>query len=194
MQEPLLSPISSTIEEAASQNRRKRRLTFKLASERSSDKRHKTCYYRKDCELTTKVLAQESTIRNLAGVVKDLLGRLAALKQPLSAISIDYTRIKSSKRQSCPADNCIKAFDKIDYLHRHIRGVYNKLHLSFTRVLNQKYYILCKKDFKRPCNFIRYKKLFYNKTYILRAYKFASYLVKFVALTLPDTSSNASTN
>lgn len=49
-----------------------------------------------DCKLTTKVLAQESTIRNLAGVVEDLLGRLAALEQPPSGISIGHTRTDSS--------------------------------------------------------------------------------------------------
>merc|ERR1711900_115111 len=93
------SPISSTMEEAASQDGRKRRLTFEPASERGSDKRHRTCCHGEDCELTTKVLAQESTIRNLAGVVEDLLGRLAALEQPPIAISIDHTRTESSKNR-----------------------------------------------------------------------------------------------
>lgn len=136
MREPSSSSIPSAIEKAVSQDGRKRRLTFEPASERGSNKRRRTCY-REDYELTTKVLAQESTIRHLAGVVKDLLGRLAALEgQPLSTISIDYTRTESSKRQSCPADNCTKAFDRTNYLHRHIRGVYDEPHLSLTRVLD----------------------------------------------------------
>merc|ERR1711939_960714 len=143
--------ISSTMEEAASQDGRKRRLTFEPASERGSDKRHRTCCHGEDCELTTKVLAQESTIRNLAGVVEDLLGRLAALEQPPIAISIDHTRTESSKRQSCPADNCTKAFDRTDHLHR---------------VLYQKYCVLCKKDFKRPCDLVRHEKSFHDETYI----------------------------
>jgi len=181
------------MEEAASQDGRKRRLTFEPASERGSDKRHRTCCHGEDCELTTKVLAQESTIRNLAGVVEDLLGRLAALEQPPIAISIDHTRTESSKRQSCPADNCTKAFDRTDHLHRHIRGVYDEPHLSLSRVLDQKYCVLCKKDFKRPCDLVRHEKSFHDETYISRAYKFASHPVGLArAPTPPDTSSNAS--
>ncbi len=189
------SPMPFAMEEAASQDGRKRRLTFEPASERGSDKRHRTCCHGEDCELTTKVLAQESTIRNLAGVVEDILGRLAALEQPPSAISIDHTRTKSSKRQSCPADNCTKAFDRTDHLHRHIRGIYDEPHLSLTRVLDQKYCVLCKKDFKRPCDLVRHEKSFYDETYISRAYKFASHLVGLArAPTPPDTSLNASTD
>ncbi|KAH9205183.1 hypothetical protein DL95DRAFT_397875 [Leptodontidium sp. 2 PMI_412] len=183
------------MEEAASQDGRKRRLTFEPASERGSDKRHRTCCHGEDCDLTTKVSAQESTIRNLAGVVEDLLGRLAALEQPPSAISIDHTRTESSKRQSCPAENCSKAFDRTDHLHRHIRGVYDEPHLSLTRVLDQKYCVLCKKDFKRPCDLVRHEKSFHDETYISRAYKFATHPIGFArAPTPPDTSSNASTD
>ncbi|KAH8587996.1 hypothetical protein B0O99DRAFT_379445 [Bisporella sp. PMI_857] len=183
------------MENAASQNRRKRRLTFEPASERGSNKRHKTCYYREICELTTKILAQKSTIRNFAGVVENLLGKLAALEQPPSTVSIDYTRTESSKRQSCFADNCFKALVRTDYLHRHIRGVYDKPHLSLTRVLNPKYCVLCKKDFKRSCDFAHYKKSSYNETYILKACKFATYPTGFAkALTPPDTSLNPFTN
>ena len=113
--------MPSAIEEAVSQDGRKRRLVFEIASERGSDKQRRTCRQGEECELTTKVLAQESTIRNLAGVVEDLLGRLAALEgQPPSAISIDHTQTESSKRQSCPANNCIKAFDRTDHLHQYI--------------------------------------------------------------------------
>jgi hypothetical protein len=82
-------------------------------------------------------MEKSATIRNLAGAVEDLIGRLAALEgQPPSAISVDYTQTESSKRQSCSANNCLKAFDRTDYLHRHIRGVYNEPHLSLTRVLD----------------------------------------------------------
>jgi hypothetical protein len=181
------------MEESVSQDGRKRRLAFEPVSERGSDKRRRTCSHGEECELTTKVLAQESTIRNLAGVVENLLGRLAALEgQPPSAISIDHTQTESSKRQSCPADNCSKAFDRTDHLHRHIRGVYDEPHLSLTRVLDQKYCVLCKKDFKRPCDLVRHEKSFHDETYISRAYKFASHPVGLAAPTPPDTSSNAS--
>jgi hypothetical protein len=50
------------MEEAVSRDGRKRRLVFEAASERGSDKRHRTCCHGEECEFTTKVLAQESTI------------------------------------------------------------------------------------------------------------------------------------
>jgi hypothetical protein len=106
------------IKKAALQDRRKQCLIFKLASKRGSDKQHRTYCYKKDCELTTKVLAQESTIHNLANVIKDLLKRLAALeKQPPSVISINHTQTKSLKQQSCLINNCTKAFDRTDHLY-----------------------------------------------------------------------------
>lgn len=189
VREPLSSLIPSAMEEAVSQDGRKRRLIFEPASEpaseRGSDKRRRTCCHGEECE---------STIRNLAGVVEELLGRVAALEgQPSSAISIDHTRPETSKRQSCPADNCTKAFDRTDHLHRHIRGVYDEPHLSLTRVLDQKYCVLCNKDFKRPCDLVRHEKSFHNEIYISRAYKFAPHPVGFSrAPTPPDTSSNES--
>jgi hypothetical protein len=68
------------MEETASQDGRKRRLIFEPAGECGSNKRYRTYCYGEDCELITKVLVQESTIRNLAGVIEDLLERLAALE------------------------------------------------------------------------------------------------------------------
>ena len=162
----------------------------------TSNKRRRTCCYGEECELTTKVLTQESTIRNLVGLVEDLLGRLVTLEgQQPSAINIDYIRTESLKRQSCPADNCIKAFDRTDHLYRHIRGVYDEPYLSLTRILDQKYCVLCKKDFQRPCDLVRHEKSFYDEIYISRAYKFALHPVRFVRVpTPPDTSLNVPTD
>ncbi|KAL5330858.1 hypothetical protein ACEPPN_000383 [Leptodophora sp. 'Broadleaf-Isolate-01'] len=78
--------------------------------------------------------------------------------------------------------------------HRHIRGVYDEPPLSLTRVLDQKYCVLCKKDFKRPCDLVRHEKSFHDETYISRADKFATHPTGFArAPTPPDTCSNAST-
>jgi hypothetical protein len=182
------------MEGAVSRGGLKRRLIFEPVRESGSVKRRRTCCPGEECELTTKVLAQESAVRNLAAVVEELLGRLAALEgQQSSAIGIEPTRPETSKRQSCPAQNCTKAFDRTDHLHRHIRGVRDEPHLSLTRALDQKYCVLCNKSFKRPCDLVRHDKSFHNEEYISRAYKFASHPVGFArAPTPPDTSSNAS--
>ncbi len=57
VQESSLSPIPFAIEEAVLQDGHKQCLAFKAASKRGSDKQCRTCCYREECELTTKVLA-----------------------------------------------------------------------------------------------------------------------------------------
>jgi len=181
-----LTLIPPAMEEAVTH---KRCLTLEPASECDNHKRCRTCCYEEDCELTTTILAQKSTIRNLTGVVKDLRGRIAALEgQSPDTISIDHTRPKFSKQHHCPVGNCLKAFGRIDHLHRHIRGVLDQQHLSISRVLDEKCCVPCNKKFKRPCDLVRHEKSSHNEMYISRAYKF-TYLI---SPTPPYTSSNTS--
>jgi hypothetical protein len=186
--EPSSSLILPTMVEQMSKDGRKRRLIYPPGNER-----RRTCCG-EDCELASRVQAQETEIGRLADRVEVLLGRLRALEKPPSSASrIDHARAAASNRHSCPADKCAKAFERTDHLHRHIRSINDEPHRRLARRLDEKYCSGCKKGFKRPCDLVRHEKSFHNEKYKSRAYKFASNPARSVRTPTPtNTSSNPS--
>jgi uncharacterized Zn-finger protein len=100
------------------------------------------------CALAERVGALESTVRQLTAVIEECLS--------ISTESVIPRN--TSTGNICPANNCAKAFQRIDHLHRHIRGINNSAHLILARILDQRCCTPCNKEFNRPCDLVRHEK------------------------------------